>query len=306
MRIFESKQTEAAKNAGLEEWLYRAVPVAGESFLVYRNGPSVLIGRHQNPWRECAVPWCAEHGVAVVRRLSGGGAVYHDLGNLNMALMLRKERFAPKLLADLVMEWLRSRGVPAEIDGRSSVLVAGRKIFGSAFVVNSRSALMHGCLLVKAELERLRAALTPCGGGWSFQCDDVESVRKPVANLEEYLPGVEMDALKRSLVDAVAHRWGDGTGAEAPWQDVMPTEVAAAEEFACKFRSMEWTFERTASFALLRKEAGWEKRLDVCGGIVVSAQERTARECREMAGFSGKSLRGLDRELFSCYLYGNS
>ena len=208
----------------------------------YRNSPSVIIGRNQNPFREVNRPWCARHGIPLLRRISGGGAVYHDLGNLNYSFVVPRSEYEPDATVGLVVEALHRLGVKdACIEGQHGIFVNGLKVSGSAFALNGKTALLHGCLLVCTDLESLRLALRQ--PPYEFRGGGVASVRSPVANLESLVPGITPDSLQEAIIGQV--RKMDGVSLEiAP----VPNPDAALLE---KYAGRDWNIENTPSFNVI-------------------------------------------------------
>ena len=122
MQVFESSSTDAAFNAAVEESVFRRAEMSEPLLMLYRNGESVLFGRNQNPWAECDVARCLEQGVTLMRRLSGGGTVYQDEGNLNYSFLLPRASHDPDKVLGILQRVLREAGVPDVcIRDRSSV-----------------------------------------------------------------------------------------------------------------------------------------------------------------------------------------
>ena len=180
--------TDASRNLALEEYVLRNRMGEDDLLLFYVNAPAIIIGRNQNTIEEIAADVVAERGIQVVRRVSGGGAVYHDLGNLNFSFMTRDvsgrfnryDRFNGP-----VVDVLRGLGVPAEIGGRNDILVEGRKISGNAQFATPDRMFSHGTLLVHSNLDDVTAALRPRPG--KVESKGVKSIRSRVANINEYL-----------------------------------------------------------------------------------------------------------------------
>ncbi|MDD4097615.1 MAG: biotin/lipoate A/B protein ligase family protein [Lentisphaeria bacterium] len=248
MRIIWSEYRDPAANAAFEEQLYRADAVAGPILLFYRNDDAVLFGRNQNPWQECHVSWCRRHGITLLRRISGGGTVYHDSGNLNYALVLPRSDYHPERYLGMIADALRQAGLPEVSQSSHFSLWSGqRKVAGTAFALNSRAALLHGCILVRSDLERLRLALaTP--PGWECQGSGVASVRVPVTAMAEHLPGITTGDVARLIAGRVL----DGQG-PAEEEVIADGRLDGDDAFAAareRFRSDAWTFERTGDFTL--------------------------------------------------------
>ena len=201
MEVFVSPVTDPRVNLGLESFFLNVFQ--GEGCLVYRNAPCVVIGKNQNPYKEVDVAYCKKNGVEVFRRESGGGAVYHDLGNINTAFFGKRQSMAD----DLYCRWtkppiafLESLGVDAERDGRNGLEVGGRKVSGSAQSLKRDRFLHHATLLCASDLLKLEACLSSERTLVSGQ--SVESYRSPVENLMEVVPEAE-------AVEDFLDRWVD-------------------------------------------------------------------------------------------------
>lgn len=169
----------------MEEFVAREIE--GEAFFVWRVEPTVIFGRNQVLENEVNLEYCREHGVDIVRRKSGGGCVYSDLGNIMVSYVSRRgdvsEVFDRYMTA--LTEALRALGVPAEKSGRNDILVEGRKISGNAFHQLPDRSIVHGTLLYSTDLQALTEAIRPPVE--KLQRHGVESVRQRVMNLSEYV-----------------------------------------------------------------------------------------------------------------------
>lgn len=180
--------TDARLNLALEEHVLRNAMADDDLLLFYVNAPAIIIGRNQNTIEEIDSEVVAARGIQVVRRVSGGGAVYHDLGNLNFSFMTRDvhARFNRyDLFNRPVVEVLRELGVPAEIGGRNDILADGRKISGNAQFATAGRMFSHGTLLLDSNLDDVTAALKPKPG--KVESKGVKSIRSRVANISEFL-----------------------------------------------------------------------------------------------------------------------
>ena len=180
--------TDARINLALEEYVLRNRIGSDDVLLFYINRPSIIIGRNQNTIEEVNAGVVAERGITVVRRISGGGAVYHDLGNLNFSFMTpsvhgRFNRY--ELFTQPVIEVLHDLGVPAELGGRNDILADGRKISGNAQFARPDRMFSHGTLLFDSNLDDVTAALMPRPG--KVESKGVKSIRSRVANIAEFL-----------------------------------------------------------------------------------------------------------------------
>jgi lipoate-protein ligase A len=184
MLLLKSASDAPAYNCALEASLLTTKPPTQEAMLFYINRPSVIVGRNQCIEAEVDTAYCRAHGIDVVRRLSGGGAVYHDYGNINYAFigewgttpLLDRDFTAPMIAA------LQSFGIPATVGVRKELLVNGKKISGAALHMTRDRTLFHATLLHDAHLEHLSRALQ---GDPSRRGRSVPSVPSPVMNLSE-------------------------------------------------------------------------------------------------------------------------
>jgi lipoate-protein ligase A len=197
--------TDARRNLALEEYVLRRMMTEEDILLFYVNAPSIIIGRNQNTIEEIDSDVVAARGIRVVRRISGGGAVYHDLGNLNFSFMTRDVhgRFNRyDTFNGPVVDVLRSLGVPAELSGRNDILAGGRKISGNAQFASAGRMFSHGTLLLNANLDDVTAALRPKPG--KLESKAMKSVRSRVANISEWLAApLDVRELRELIIERI-------------------------------------------------------------------------------------------------------
>ena len=181
----DNKERSLAFYLAMEEFV--ANEMEDEAFFVWRVAPTVIIGRNQVLENEVNMDYCRQHGVDIVRRKSGGGCVYSDMGNIMVSYVSRRgdvsEVFDRYMTA--MTEALRALGVPAEKSGRNDILVEGRKVSGNAFHQLPDRSVVHGTLLYSTDLDALTEAIKPPVE--KLQRHGVESVRQRVLNLAEYV-----------------------------------------------------------------------------------------------------------------------
>jgi lipoate---protein ligase len=205
MRFVDNKGvTDPRLNLAFEEYLLRHVQHEEPLLLFYINEPSVIIGRNQNTLEEIDPDYVAARNIHLVRRLSGGGAVYHDLGNLNFSFVTNGKEdlhnFAKFI--EPVAQVLRSLGVPAELSGRSDIFADGRKISGNAQYATSRRMFSHGTILFDTNLEEMLRAINPRRA--QIESKAVQSIRNAVANIREWLPSeMTIEDLKAALLRGI-------------------------------------------------------------------------------------------------------
>lgn len=237
-------------NLALDEYFLKT---AGKGILLYLyvNAGAVILGRNQNAWRECALEKMEEEGIQLVRRISGGGAVFHDLGNLNFSFIAPQAYFNKERQTRVVLEAVRSFGIPAKWAGRNDLVVAERKFSGQAYCSQQDRRLHHGTLLVASDLSQLARYLRP--DPKKIQAKGVDSVRSRVANLTAYHPTLTVDKMARALQTAFSKEYGESR--ERFLLREEEKEVAALEE---KHASWEWRFGNTPHFHWeLEHRFGW-------------------------------------------------
>lgn len=188
--VFIDAQTTAPDyNLALEEYIFSAMPRDREYLYLWRNDNAIIIGRHQNTLAEIDQKYVAEKGITVVRRMSGGGAVYHDLGNLNFTFIVDAgagsqvdlRRFCLR-----IAQALQALGLDAQVDGRNDILVGGCKVSGNAQYIKEGRVMHHGTLLFDSDLTVLSQALQP--DPEKIKAKGVKSVRSRVGNIRNLLP----------------------------------------------------------------------------------------------------------------------
>ncbi|MBA2683764.1 MAG: lipoate--protein ligase [Gemmatimonadaceae bacterium] len=263
---------DARLNLALEEHVLRSRMADDDLLLFYVNAPAIIIGRNQNTIEEINSEVVDARGIRVVRRVSGGGAVYHDLGNLNFSFMTRdvNARFNRyDLFNKPVVEVLRELGVPAEIGGRNDILADGRKISGNAQFATAGKMFSHGTLLLDSNLDDVTAALRPKPG--KVESKGVKSIRSRVANISEFL---REPITVRELRDRILERiFGTRDRALVPSLALNPADWHAARDLVeRRYGSWGWNYGENPQSNVQRVQrfpAGEiDVRLDVQGGRI--------------------------------------
>jgi len=198
--------TDPYENLAREDVLMQSVR-PGECILyLWQNRHTVVIGRNQECWKECNVEALEADSGRLARRLSGGGAVYHDLGNLNFTFILCKQDFDVTRQLSVVVEACRLLGIRAEISGRNDLTVDGKKVSGNAFYISAGRCCHHGTLLLQSDLEQMERFLNVPQD--KLQRKGVLSVHARVGNLGESCPGLTADQMCELLVQAFGTVYG--------------------------------------------------------------------------------------------------
>ena len=194
--------TDPYENLALEEALLDRVRPGELILYLWQNERTVVIGRNQNPWKECRTALLAEEGGRLARRLSGGGAVFHDLGNLNFTFLMAAEDWDLPRQLTVLERACQSLGIPAQRSGRNDLLADGRKFSGNAFYKHNGKAYHHGTLMVDVDLEKVQRYLSPSKA--KLAAKGVDSVRSRVVNLREFVPDLTIPQLADALIAALA------------------------------------------------------------------------------------------------------
>ena len=244
MRIILNTHTSPSFNLAAEEYLLQHED--RDVFMLWQNAPSVILGRNQNAWAEVNLPYAEEKGIAVIRRLSGGGAVYHDPGNINFTFITSPgEEMDFKPFLTPILQALAALGIDARMDGRNDLTVDGQKISGNAQCTYRRPdgtarLLHHGTLLLDSDLDTLTAVLRPRPE--KLRAKGIASVRSRVTNLRAlgaFPADADTSALMRHLADVAAPG-----GEEIPLCEAECTAIAAlARE---KYETWQWNFGTSA------------------------------------------------------------
>lgn len=241
---------------------------------------TVVIGRAQNPWKECNTRRMEEDHVRLARRSSGGGAVFHDLGNTCFTFMAGKPEYDKTVSTAIVLAALNSLGVTAEASGRNDLVVktdsGDRKVSGSAYRETIDRGFHHGTLLLNADLSRLANYLNP--DQKKLQAKGITSVRGRVANLVELLPGITHQHICEAIQEAFFSHYGERVDAEVISPDNTSDLPNFAETFA-RQSSWEWNFGQAPAFSHLLDErfrwGGVELHFDVEKGHITRTQAFT-------------------------------
>ena len=286
--------TDPAFNLALEQYVFDTLPRDRNYFMLWRNDNAVIIGRHQNTLAEINEPYTRENGIRVVRRLSGGGAVYHDLGNLNFTYI---QDSASGIQLDLGMfcrplaEAISTLGAKAEVNGRNDITIDGKKFSGNAQYVKDGRVMHHGTILFDSDLSRAGLALTP--DPEKIIAKGVKSVRSRMTTVREHLPGnISLAEFKAQLLETLFR------GQPMERYTLTDADLAAVEELRrTRYDTWEWNYGGSPPCDLRRR-----KRVEGCGTVECRL---TIREGRiHSASFCGDFFSIRDPQLLADRLVG--
>ena len=242
LRTLTADGTNPVRNLAMEAYLLETVPEDACVFYLWQNAHTVVIGRNQNAWKECRVATLREDGGHLVRRLSGGGAVYHDLGNLNFTFLLPEREYDLARQQEVILRAVRSFGLDARVTGRNDIEIDGRKFSGNAFYRHAGRAYHHGTLLLHVDTERMGRYLNADPAKLAGK--GVDSVRARVVNLCDLQPRITVDAMRTALIQAFGEVYG-GRPRDVDRNLMDESRLRALE---ARFGSWDWSFGRPIPF----------------------------------------------------------
>ena len=252
------------RNLAVEELLFEGLGNGECVFYLWQNRNTVVVGRHQNAWKECRVRLLEDEGGRLARRSSGGGAVYHDLGNLNFTYLICRKDYDVRRQLEVVRQAVAAFGVEAAFSGRNDLLAGGAKFSGNAFRFTDRVGMHHGTLMVDVDMDRVARYLAPDPG--KLRAKGIESVRSRVRNLAEINPSITIDALRDALIQEFSTEFG-----RYEVLRVSELDPDALREKTEKFASWDFRLGRALPFdATLERRFPW-------GGVTLALKLREGR-----------------------------
>lgn len=272
--------TDPCFNLALEEYFLKYAPVADDLVILWQNSPTVVIGRNQNAAAEINQPFIEERNIQVVRRLSGGGAVYHDLGNLNFTFITSLAAVGHNNFAHFtlpIIEALGALGVNAEFTGRNDLTIGEAKFSGNAQYIDRDRLLHHGTLLFDTDMAVLAQALS--GSDAKYAKPAVASVRSRVTTLRQHLPSAVMFAeFEAALLKAIFANAG------TPYQRY---ELTAADRQSIKtlaekrYQDPVWTYGTLQPY----NHSGKHKFTGGTVEVLLSVDHDIIRRCKIFGDF---------------------
>ncbi len=276
MLLIERPQTDPYFNIAAEEYLLRTLEE--DCFMLWVNEPSVIIGKHQNAFAEIDRAFISGRSIPVIRRISGGGTVFHDPGNLNFTFISSGEK---EKLVDFrrftgpVIAYLQSLGLPARFEGKNDIRIHGLKVSGNAEHVYRNKVLHHGTLLYSSGLGDLNAAIR--GRESLFDSHAVRSVRSRVANIRDLLPQpLSLADFQAGIADFV-RKANPGMGTTSLGGDEILGITTLADE---KYRTWEWNFGYSPAFRYRNEVQLGARKVD----LDLEVKEGIIREVRVAGG----------------------
>lgn len=228
-KYYFSNEFDPYTNLAVERCLFEFANENAAILYLWQNENTIVIGKNQDIYSECRADEFKANGGRIARRMSGGGAVYHDLGNLNFSIITVKANDSEQAYLDVILRMAKNLGIKAEFGGRNDVVCNGRKFSGSAVYDDGEKVCRHGTVLVHSDIEKMTYYLTP-------ECEKlkrhgVESVRSRVMNLKEIDSEITVEAVKKSFIE---------TACAEPLCEKINKHTL--EEYAELFGSEKWIY----------------------------------------------------------------
>ncbi|UVF03529.1 lipoate--protein ligase [Streptococcus equinus] len=250
MKYIVNKSHNPAYNIALEAYAFRELRDEDELFILWINEPTIVIGKHQNAIEEINKAYTDEHGIHVVRRLSGGGAVYHDLNNLNYTIISNKAEegaFDFKTFSQPVIESLADLGVTATFTGRNDLEIDGKKFCGNAQAYYKGRMMHHGCLLFDVDMTVLSNALQVSKD--KIESKGVKSVRARVTNILNELPEkITVEDFSDKLLAKMKESYPEMTEYVFSEEELVAIQTLADQKFA----TWDWNFGKSPDYTIKR------------------------------------------------------
>lgn len=250
MKYIVNKSNDPAYNIALEAYAFRELTSEDEIFILWINEPAIIIGKHQNTIQEINKEYTDEHGIHVVRRLSGGGAVYHDLNNLNYTIISNKSEegaFDFKTFSQPVISTLADLGVKAEFTGRNDLEIDGKKFCGNAQAYYKGRMMHHGCLLFDVDMSVLGDALIVSKD--KIESKGIKSVRARVTNILNELPEkITVNEFSDKILEKMKETYPDMTEYVLSEDELVKIQESADTQFG----TWDWTYGKAPEYTIER------------------------------------------------------
>lgn len=251
MEVYVSNVTNPWINSSIERWIIEKNKSSKLALYVWRNEPVVIIGRNQNPYKECHLQKMEEDSVKLLRRHSGGGTVYHDLGNTNFSFICGNLLYDKNHNYDIIMQTLKKFEINAELKGRNDIVVNDKKISGSAYLRTRDMSVHHGTLLLDVNLTALPKYLNP--NKKKLESKGIDSVRARVMNLKEICPVISHEVVTYTMIQEFLfhHREFYTNDFLEIDEEMVNSKLMTDPSFKKihdRYKDWNWTFGQTPNF----------------------------------------------------------
>lgn len=267
LKIYISDSFNVYENLAIERLLLDSVDENTLILYLWQNENTVVIGRNQNPWAECNCTLLQKEGGYLARRLSGGGAVFHDKGNLNFTFLCHSENYNLAKQMKVIQDACSLAGIETLLSGRNDILADGRKFSGNAFYNSRGKSYHHGTIMISADFDKMKRYLTPSEAKLSAK--GIKSVRSRVVNLNALAPDLTSEKMKEHMISSFEKIYG----MKSQPSYIDTNKIQALKE---DFSSPDYLYKKTPPFSFtVRGKFSWgeiEIGLDVTDGIITEVQ----------------------------------
>jgi len=277
IRVLLSDTFDPWFNLATEDWIFRDMDPETHVLFLWRNDNTVVIGRYQNPWTECNTEKMEADGIKLARRQSGGGAVFHDLGNTNFTFLSSKKAYDKSVNNSIISNALKKFNIEAFASGRNDILIKSadgdKKVSGSAFKETKDRAFHHGTLLIDADLSKLGNYLNPSKK--KLESKGIKSVRARVTNLVECNSSINHDSLCSAIIEEFKKHYQAECEVELLDHQFLKT-VTHLDNYYQKLKDWQWRFGETPKFNHFLEErftwGGIEAHIDSHKGLITDCK----------------------------------
>ncbi len=253
MHVYRSSETDIFAHLAFEEYLLNNLLPEQRILYIWKSHDAIVIGKNQNPWKECLVSDAQKHSIAIARRLSGGGTVFHDEGNLNFTFISSQDHYDFDVQIQIIQTALLHLGIKSEIQENNIVTANGKKCSGNAFCHRKQRSLHHGTLLINSNLVKINHYLQPSIS--SIKTHAIASNPYPIVNLTELDSSLTFDGIAEQIITEFCKLESSpeiyNIGKE--W-----IERECLDKLLAKYRSEDWTFNETPRFEInLERNFSW-------------------------------------------------
>ncbi|WP_066503564.1 lipoate--protein ligase [Abyssisolibacter fermentans] len=246
-KIYYTSIEDPTINLALETYLIKNIDPNEVILLLWQNENTVVIGRNQNPYQECNLDEINRNNVTLVRRCSGGGAVYHDLGNLNFSFIASDKYYDVNKQLSVIIDALKTFGIVAEYSGRNDLVISNKKFSGNAFFSENSKSCHHGTLLIDVDVEKMLRYLNV--SNIKIDSKAIKSVKSRVVNLSELNRDITIDTIKKSLYSSFEKIYGSIKSIEE-----LNVPIETIRDEVAKNKSWNWVYSQSPSYSVTLSE----------------------------------------------------
>lgn len=247
IEIYLSNSFNPEFNLSVEEWLMKQAKDDTIIMFLWQNQNTIVIGRNQNPYKECDIPKLEQDNVKLIRRLSGGGAVYHDKGNLNFTFISSDKNYDVQTNIEIILNALSKFGINGSFNGRNDIIAEGKKFSGNAFFSEENINCHHGTILIDVNLEKLSKYLTV--SDLKLESKGIDSVSSRVINLKQLNNNLSVEVVKTALIESFDEMYRTKGIVK-----IIDEENIFIDEYITKYNSWQWNYSQSPNFSMQFEE----------------------------------------------------